>query len=62
MNREQMHSLGWLVSANSATFELFSEPVGSDSALRGLSFGFLMLCQTTPAESQELEAYKGAPC
>ena len=28
MNREQMHSLGWLVSANPASFELFSKPVG----------------------------------
>lgn len=62
MNREQMHGLSWLVSANPASFKLFSKPVGSGSVLCGLSFGFLMLCQITPAESCEPETYKGAPC
>jgi len=55
MNREQMHSLGWLVSAKPASFKLFPKPVVSGSVLCGLSFGFLMLCQTTPAESWEPE-------
>ena len=62
MNRQQMHSLGWLVSANPASFKLFSKPVGSGSLLCGLSFGFLMLSQSNPAESWERGTYKGAPC
>lgn len=61
MNREQMHSLGWLVSANSASSELFSKPVSSISVLCGLSFGFLRLSQSNPAESLELETHEGTP-
>lgn len=61
MNRQQMHSLGWLVSANPASFKLFSKPVSSGSLLCGLSFGFLLLSRSNPAESRELETYKGAP-
>lgn len=59
MNREQMHGLSWLVSENPAGSELFSKPVGSVSVLFGLSFGFLRLSQTNPAESQELETHGG---
>lgn len=62
MIREQMRSRGWLVSATPASFQLFSKSVGSGSVSCGLSFGILMLCQTTPAESREPETYKGAPC
>lgn len=57
MNREQMHGRGWLVSANPASSELFSKPVSGISALCGMSFGFLRLSQSNPAESPELEAH-----
>lgn len=62
MNREQMHSLVWLVSANPTSSELFSKPVSSISVLCGLSFGFLRLSQSNPAKSLELEAHEGTPC
>lgn len=57
-----MHSLGWLVSASPARSKLFSMPVGSGSVLCELRFGILMLSQSNPAESQELETYKEALC
>lgn len=62
MNREQMHSLGWLVSANPASSELFPKPISSTSVLYGLSFVFLRLSQSNPSESQELETHEGTPC
>lgn len=57
MNREQMHSRGWLVSASPASSELFSKPVSSISVLCGLSFGLLRLSQSNPAESPEPETH-----
>lgn len=57
-----MHNLGWLVSANLDSSELFSKPVSSISVLCGLRFEFLRLSQSSPAESQELETHEGTLC
>lgn len=43
MKRQQMHSLGWLVSASPASSQHFPHPGRGGSILCGLCLGFLML-------------------